>query len=111
MFLDPELGRVALTEREARRLGHDVRIAKLAASAVPRAKTLGATRGLLKAVVERESDRILGAAILAANSGEVASVIQMAMLGGLRAPQLRDAVLAHPTMAEGLNQLFASWTD
>jgi pyruvate/2-oxoglutarate dehydrogenase complex dihydrolipoamide dehydrogenase (E3) component len=111
VFLDPELGRVGLTEREARRLGHDVRIAKLPASAVPRAKTLGAPRGLLKAVVERGSERILGAAILAAQAGEVAAVIQMAMLGGLPASTLRDAVLAHPTMAEGLNQLFASWTD
>jgi pyruvate/2-oxoglutarate dehydrogenase complex dihydrolipoamide dehydrogenase (E3) component len=111
VFLDPELGRVGLTERDARRLGHDVRVAKLAASAVPRAKTLGATRGLLKAVVERGSDRILGAAILAAHGGEVAAVIQMAMVGGLPASSLHDAVLAHPTMAEGLNQLFASWTD
>ena len=65
VFIDPELGRIGLTERDARRLGHEVRIAKLPASAVPRAKTLGATRGLLKAVVERGSDRILGAAILA----------------------------------------------
>jgi probable pyridine nucleotide-disulfide oxidoreductase len=111
VFLDPELGRVGLNERDARRLGHDVRVAKLPASAVPRAKTLGATRGLLKAVVERESDRILGASILTAQGGEVAAVIQMAMLGGLPASTLRDAVLAHPTMAEGLNQLFGSWTD
>ena len=111
VFLDPELGRVGFTEREARRQGHDVWIAKLPASAVPRAKTLGATRGLLKAVVERGSGRILGAAILAAQGGEVAAVIQMAMLGRLPASSLRDAVLAHPTMAEGLNQLFASSTE
>ena len=110
MFLDPELGRIGLTERDARRLGHEVRIATLPASAVPRAKTLGATRGLLKAVVERGSDRILGAAILAPHGGEVAAVVQVAMLGGLPASALRDAVLAHPTMAEALNQLFASWT-
>ena len=111
IFLDPELGRVGLTEREARRRGHDVRIAKLPAIAVPRARTLGATRGLLKAVVERGSDRILGAAVLAANGGEVAAVIQTAMLGNLGAAVLRDAMLAHPTMAEGLNALFASWVD
>jgi pyruvate/2-oxoglutarate dehydrogenase complex dihydrolipoamide dehydrogenase (E3) component len=110
VFLDPELGRIGLTERDARRLGHEVRIATLPASAVPRAKTLGATRGLLKAVVERGSDRILGAAILAPHGGEVAAVVQVAMLGGLPASALRDAVLAHPTMAEALNQLFASWT-
>jgi pyruvate/2-oxoglutarate dehydrogenase complex dihydrolipoamide dehydrogenase (E3) component len=107
VFLDPELGRVGLTEREARRRGDDIRVVKMPASAVPRAKTLGETRGLLKAVVERDSDRILGAAILAAHGGEVVTVIQAAMLGGLPSATLRDAVLAHPTMAEGLNQLFA----
>jgi pyruvate/2-oxoglutarate dehydrogenase complex dihydrolipoamide dehydrogenase (E3) component len=111
VFIDPELGRVGLTEREARSRGIDVRIATLPARAVPRARTLGTTRGLLKAVVERDSDRILGAAILAANGGEVIAAIQIAMLGGLTASTLRDAVLAHPTMAEGLNQLFAAWTD
>jgi probable pyridine nucleotide-disulfide oxidoreductase len=111
VFLDPELGRVGLTEREARKRGHDVRIARLPASSVPRAKTLGATRGVLKAVVERDSDRILGAAILAAHGGEVMAAIQMAMLGGLTAGALRDGLIAHPTMTEGVNQLFASWTD
>jgi pyruvate/2-oxoglutarate dehydrogenase complex dihydrolipoamide dehydrogenase (E3) component len=111
VFLDPELGRIGLTEREAREQGRDVRIAKLPAAAVPRAKTLNETRGVLKAVVERSSDRILGAAILAAHGGEVMAVIQAAMLGGVTSAALRDGVLAHPTMAEGLNQLFASWTD
>jgi pyruvate/2-oxoglutarate dehydrogenase complex dihydrolipoamide dehydrogenase (E3) component len=109
VFLDPELGRVGLTEREARQQGRDVRIAKLPASAVPRATTLGATRGLLKAVVERDSDQILGAAFLTAHGGEMIATIQAAMLGGLPSATLRDAVLAHPTMAEGLNQLFAGW--
>jgi pyruvate/2-oxoglutarate dehydrogenase complex dihydrolipoamide dehydrogenase (E3) component len=111
VFLDPELGRVGLTEREARANGWDVRVARIPASAIPRARTLGATRGLLKAVVDRESDRILGAAILAAQGGEVMAVVEMAMLGGVTASVLRDAVLAHPTMAEGLNQLFASYVD
>ncbi len=111
VFIDPELGRVGLTEREARSGGYDVRVAKLPTKAVPRARTLGATRGLLKAVVERDSDRILGAAILAPNGGEVAAVVQTAMLGGLAASALRDAVIAHPTMAEGLGTLFAGLAD
>jgi pyruvate/2-oxoglutarate dehydrogenase complex dihydrolipoamide dehydrogenase (E3) component len=111
VFIDPELGRVGLTERDARAQGLDVRIAQLPASSVPRAKTLGATRGMFKAVVDRATDRILGAAVLAANGGEVITTIQMAMLGGLPAAALRDGLIAHPTMAEGLNQLFASWTD
>jgi pyruvate/2-oxoglutarate dehydrogenase complex dihydrolipoamide dehydrogenase (E3) component len=101
VFIDPELGRVGLTEREARDRGHDVRVARLPAAAVPRTRTLGAPRGLLKAVVDRDDDRILGAAVLAASGGEVIAAIQMAMLGGLTASSLRDAVLAHPTMAEG----------
>jgi pyruvate/2-oxoglutarate dehydrogenase complex dihydrolipoamide dehydrogenase (E3) component len=110
VFLDPELGRIGLTEREAGRLGHDVG-SRPCRPPVPRAKTLGATCGLLNAVVERDSNRILGTAILAAHGGEVAAVIHMPMLGGRPASTLRDAVLAHPTMAEGLNQLFANWTD
>ena len=111
VFLEPELGRVGLTEREARRRGYDVRIARLPAQAVPRARTLRATRGLLKAVVERGSERILGAAVLAASGSEVAAVIQTEMLGNLPASALRDTMFAHPTMAEGLNALFASWVD
>jgi len=76
--------------------------------AVPRAKTLGSTRGLFKAIVENKTDRVLGVAILAAQGGDVAAVVQMAMLGDLPASTLRDAVLAHPTMAEALNHLFAA---
>jgi pyruvate/2-oxoglutarate dehydrogenase complex dihydrolipoamide dehydrogenase (E3) component len=111
VFIDPELGRVGLTEREARAAGHDVRIARMPAAAVPRAGTLGATRGMFKAVVERGSERILGAAILGAHGGEVIAAIQMAMLGGLTAGALRDGILTHPTMAEGLNELFSSWVE
>lgn len=107
VFLDPELGRVGLTEREARGRGHDVRVATMPAKAVPRARTLNVTDGLLKAVIERDTGRILGAAVLAANGGEVMTALQMAMLGGLTAGQVRDAVIAHPTMAEGLNTLLA----
>ena len=107
VFLDPELGRVGLTERDARERGLDVRVAPMPAQAVPRARTLGATDGLMKAVIENGTDRILGAAVLAANGGEVVTAIQMAMLGGLTAGEVRDAVIAHPTMAEGLNTLLA----
>jgi pyruvate/2-oxoglutarate dehydrogenase complex dihydrolipoamide dehydrogenase (E3) component len=78
---------------------------------VPRATTLGETRGLVKAVVARDSDRILGAAILAIHGGEVIATIQAVMLGGLPSSALRDGLLAHPTIAEGLNQPCASWVD
>ncbi len=107
MFIDPELARVGLTEAEARRRGLAVRVARLPAKTVPRAMTSGETRGLLKAVVEAGTDRILGAAILAAGGGEVMTVIQVAMQAGLPYTALRDGIFAHPTMSEGLNDLFA----
>jgi pyruvate/2-oxoglutarate dehydrogenase complex dihydrolipoamide dehydrogenase (E3) component len=107
MFIDPELARVGLTEAEARRRGLAIRVARLPAKAVPRAMTSGETRGLLKAVVEAGTDRILGACILAAGGGEVMTVIQIAMQAGLPYTALRDGVFAHPTMSEGLNDLFA----
>jgi pyruvate/2-oxoglutarate dehydrogenase complex dihydrolipoamide dehydrogenase (E3) component len=84
-----------------------VRVARLPAAKVPRAVTLGETRGYLKAVVDADTDRILGASILAAEGGEVMAVIQVAMRAGLPYTALRDGVFAHPTMAEGLNDLFA----
>ncbi len=106
LFIDPELGRVGMTEAEARRRGLRVRVARLPAAAVPRAVTAGETRGHLQAVVDADSGRILGASILAAEGGEVMAVIQVAMRAGLPSTALRDMVFAHPTMAEGLNDLF-----
>ncbi len=108
VFIDPELGRIGLTEREARRQGLDIRVAQVPASVVPRARTLTETRGLLKAVVDARSDLILGFAMLAPEAGEVAAVVQMAMLGRLPFTALRDGILSHPTMAEGLNYLFGA---
>lgn len=108
VFIDPELGRVGLTEREARASGHAIKLAKVPASVIPRARTLGETRGVLKAVIDARTDRILGFAMLAADAGEVTAAVQMAMIGGLPFQALRDGILAHPTMAEGLNYLFSA---
>jgi len=108
VFIDPELGRIGLTEREARRRGLDIRVAQVPASAVPRARTLAETRGLLKAVIDPGSQDVLGFAMLAPEAGEVTAVVQMAMLGRLPYTALRDGILAHPTMAEGLNYLFSA---
>lgn len=108
VYTDPQLGRVGLTEREAREQGHDVRVATLPMTRVARALETDETRGLMKAVVEAETDRILGAAVLGVEGGEVMSVLQVAMMGGLPYTALRDAVLAHPTLAESLNNLFAT---
>ena len=103
VFATPELGRVGMSESEARAAGRDIRVAKVAAAAVPRAKTHGHVEGFYKVVVDAETEEILGAAIVAESASEVIAAVQTAMLGGLSWPKLRDAVIAHPTMAEGLN--------
>ena len=103
VFATPELGRVGMSESEARAAGRDIRVAKVAAAAVPRAKTHGHVEGFYKVVVDAETEEILGAAIVAESASEVIAAVQTAMLGGLPWPKLRDAVIAHPTMAEGLN--------
>jgi pyruvate/2-oxoglutarate dehydrogenase complex dihydrolipoamide dehydrogenase (E3) component len=105
VFITPELARVGLTESEARAQGRRVKVAKLPVAAIPRAKTLHETVGIWKAVVDADSELILGVSLLGPDAGEVVSVIQMAMLGGLRYQQVRDAVLTHPTMGEGVNLL------
>ena len=108
VFIDPELARVGLSEREAERQGIETRVARLPMSAVLRARTIGETYGFMKALIDPRSERILGFAMLGAEAAEVLAVVQTAMLAGLRYTGLRDAILTHPTMAEGLNELFAS---
>lgn len=108
LFTDPELGRVGLTEEQALARGYDVAVARLPAAAIPRGNTVGETRGLLKAVVDRATGQILGCSLFCHSAGEVMSVVQMAMLGGVRYQQVRDAVFTHPTMAESLNLLFST---
>lgn len=106
VFIDPQLGRVGLTERAARERGQEIRVAKLPMTRVPRAMELDETRGFMKAVVDADTDRVLGAAVLGIEGGEVVSVLQVAMMGDLPYTALRDAVLAHPTLAESINNLF-----
>lgn len=107
MFIDPQLGRVGLTEREARARGHAIRVARLPMSAVIRAIETGETRGFMKAVIDAGSGQILGAAVLGTEGGEVMTAIQVAMLGRLRYTAMADAIFTHPLLAEGLNTLFA----
>jgi pyruvate/2-oxoglutarate dehydrogenase complex dihydrolipoamide dehydrogenase (E3) component len=108
LFTDPELARVGLSEREARERGVGYRLAKIPMEAVLRARTLSETRGFLKALIEEGGDRILGFTAFGPEAGEVMAVVQVAMLAGLPYTALRDAVLTHPTMAEGLAALFSS---
>ena len=106
VFTDPELGRVGLDETQARRAGIPYRIAKIPMTAVLRARALGETRGFLKALVDVHSDRILGFTAFGPEAGELIAVVQTAMLTGAPYTVLRDAILTHPTIAEGLNALF-----
>ncbi|MEH2449847.1 mercuric reductase [Nostoc sp.] len=107
LFIDPELAHVGLTETEAQQQGYAIRVAKVDASAVPRAKTLGKTDGLLKAIVNTDTGRILGCSLLCHEAGEVISTVQMVMLAQMPYTVLRDGILTHPTMTEGLNILFS----
>ena len=106
VFTDPELGRVGLDETQARRAGIPYRIAKMPMAGVLRARTLSETRGFLKALIDSSSDRILGFTAFGAEAGELISVVQTAMLTGAPYTVLRDAILTHPTIAEGLTSLF-----
>jgi pyruvate/2-oxoglutarate dehydrogenase complex dihydrolipoamide dehydrogenase (E3) component len=108
MFTDPPLGRVGLSETEARRKGVAVRVARLPIPSVLRSRTISETRGFMKALVEGDGNRILGFAMLGAEAGEVVGVVQTAMLAGMPYTGLREAILAHPTMAEGLGALFSN---
>ncbi len=106
VFTDPQLGRVGMTESEARERGIPHRVAKLPMAHVARAIEMGETRGFMKAIVDTASSRILGAAVLGVEGGEVMSVLQAAMMGGLPYTTLKEGVFAHPTLAESLNNLF-----
>lgn len=108
LFTDPELARIGLSETEAKQRGIPYRVAKLPMAAVLRAMTISETRGFMKVLIETKSDRILGFTMFGAGAGDVMTVVQMAMLGGLPHTAVRDAVLAHPTMPEGLAWLFGN---
>lgn len=107
LFTDPQLGRVGLTEAQARDEELDIEVAKMPMSHVARALEVDETRGLMKAVVDAETKQLLGAAVLGVEGGEVMSVLQTAMMGDLPVTRLKEAPYAHPTLAESLNNLFA----
>jgi pyruvate/2-oxoglutarate dehydrogenase complex dihydrolipoamide dehydrogenase (E3) component len=109
VFIDPQFGRVGMSERDAAAQNRAVRVAKLPMNAVIRALETGETRGFMKAIVDADSGQILGAAVLALEGGEVMSIIQVAMLGKLTYTEMADAIFTHPLLAEGLNTLFASF--
>ena len=108
VFVDPQLGRVGLSETEARRQGYAVQVAKIEMADVARAEEVGETRGFLKAVVDAQTRQVLGCAALGIEGGEIMAMLEIAMLGQLPYTTLRDAIFAHPTLAEALNTLFWS---
>jgi pyruvate/2-oxoglutarate dehydrogenase complex dihydrolipoamide dehydrogenase (E3) component len=106
LFTDPEFARIGLSETEAKAHSIPYRLAKLPMAAVFRAMTISETRGFMKALIDTKSDRILGFTMFGVGAGEVMATVQMTMLAGLPYTALRDAVITHPTMSEGLIQLF-----
>jgi len=108
MFTDPEFARIGLSETEAGERGIPYRLVKAPMNAVLRARTLSETRGFMKALIDTDSDRILGFTAFAVGAGETMATVQVAMLAGLPYTALRDAIFTHPTLSEGLIPLFSS---
>ena len=108
LFTDPELAHIGLSEMEAQARGIAYRLFKVPMEANLRARTLAETRGFVKALVETDSDRILGFTAFGVGAGEILAAVQIAMIGALPYTALRDAVLTHPTLVEGLSGLFSS---
>jgi len=108
VFIDPQLGRVGLSEKEATRQGRHYKLARLPMSSVARALETGLSQGFMKALVDPDTEEILGAAVLGADGGELMSMIAIAMMGKLKYTALRDGIFAHPLLAEALNSLFTT---
>ncbi|MCF0040897.1 mercuric reductase [Dyadobacter fanqingshengii] len=108
MFIDPQLGRVGITEQEARKQGLDILVATLKNDSVARSIETGDTRGIMKAVIDAKTKQILGASVLAEQGGEIVTILQMAMMGNVTYDRIMNGVFAHPTYAESLNNLFMS---
>jgi len=106
VFTDPQLGRAGITEKEAREKGLPYKVVKFPGKNIARAIESGDTRGWMKAVINTSDDTLLGVAIIGEQGGEVMSVMQMAMLGNIKWPQLRETIFAHPLYAESINNLF-----
>ena len=107
VFIDPPLSRIGLNEEEARRQNRDIIVKKLPVMAIPRAKTLGETDGLLKAIIDKNTGKILGCVLFAPDSGEVINMVAVAMKTGQDYTFLRDFIFTHPSMSEALNDLFS----
>jgi len=108
VFIDPQLGRIGLSETDARAQDRHIRVATIPMKSVNRALEVGEPRGFMKAVVDAETGQILGAAVLGIEGGEIMAILEVAMMGKVPYTVLRDGVFAHPTLAESLNNLFSA---
>ncbi len=108
VYIDPQLGRVGLSETEARATGRPIRVAKMPMAYVARALEMDEPRGFMKAIVDADTNQILGYTALGIEGGELMSMVEIAMMGKVPYTTLRDGIFAHPTLAEALNNLFAS---
>ena len=108
VFIDPQLGRIGLSETDARAQGRNIKVAKMPMNYVARALEMDESRGFMKAVVDADTDQILGAAVLGIEGGEIMAILEVAMIGKIPYTVLRDGVFAHPTLAESLNNLFST---
>jgi pyruvate/2-oxoglutarate dehydrogenase complex dihydrolipoamide dehydrogenase (E3) component len=111
VFLDPQLGHIGMREEETRKLGRKIRVAKMPMNYVARALEMDESRGFMKAIVDAETEQILGATVLGIEGGEVMALFEVAMMGKVCYTALRDGIFAHPTLAESLNNLFGSWAN
>jgi pyruvate/2-oxoglutarate dehydrogenase complex dihydrolipoamide dehydrogenase (E3) component len=111
MYIDPQLGRVGMTEEEAHDKGISTKVAKMPMNYISRAVEIDESRGFMKAIVDAQTGQILGAAVLGIEGGELMSMIEIAMMGKVHYTVLKEAIFAHPTLAEGLNNLFGSFED
>ena len=111
VFMDPQLGRVGMTETEAKKSGKKIRVARMPMTYVARALEMDESRGLMKAIVDADTEEILGVTVLGVEGGEVMTVFQMAMMGHLKWSVLQAAVFAHPTLSESINNLFLYFDD
>jgi pyruvate/2-oxoglutarate dehydrogenase complex dihydrolipoamide dehydrogenase (E3) component len=105
-FIDPQLAQVGLNETEARKRGLDIRVAKMGMNGIARALELDESRGVIKVIVDAKTERILGCTVLGIEGGEIMAMLQIAMMGKLPYTALKEAIFAHPTLAEGLNNVF-----
>lgn len=107
LFLDPAFSKVGLNIKEAKANGYNIIVAKMATEAIPRAKQIGKTDGFIKIVIDKDSEKILGATMICEDSNEIIHLIQLAIDMEVKYTYLRDRVYAHPTMTEALNDVLS----